>query len=361
MKTALVYDWINKWGGAERILLALHEIFPKAPLYTAVYDAENAPWAEVFDIKTSFLQKMPPARKNHEYFLPFLPFAFESFNFDSCDLVVSLSSSFAKSIITKPQTVHINYCLTPTRYLWSGYQDYFSADWQKTASSIFVSRFKKWDKIASSRPDFYIAISKNVQQRIKNYYQRDSEVVYPPVEFSVKEKEPARKIENFFLIAARLVKYKKIDMAVKAFRQLDHQLVIIGEGREEQRLKRLAGRNIFFLRHLTEGELSWYYRHCWALIMPQEEDFGMSAVEAQLKGKPVIAYKGGGALETVIEGKTGMFFYPQTVEDLKKAVRNFQRKKYKSQDCIANAERFTKGRFKSEFTKLISEYMSTKK
>lgn len=357
MKTALVYDWVNKWGGAERILLALHEIFPDAPLHTAVYDKKETDWAKVFKVKTSFLQNVSFAKNNHEYFLPFLPFAFESFNFDEYDLVISISSSFAKYIVTKPDTIHINYCLTPTRYFWSNYSDYFDKNWKRMFSKSLIKKMKKWDLVASQRPDFYLAISENVKQRIKKYYNKNSEVVYPPVDLPAKYTKPLSIPQNYYLIVSRLVSYKKIAMAVQVFKRLNLPLIIVGKGREEKKLKSLASGNVVFLKDLTDGELSWYYRHCRALIMPQEEDFGLTAVEAQFFGKPVIAFKKGGVLETVIDKKTGIFFYPQTAEKLEEAVRKFNTSDFQKEDCVENAKRFNKEKFKREFLRIISKYL----
>src|SRR3989338_4440016 len=181
MKVALVYDRVNKWGGAERVLLALHKIFPDAPLYTSVYDNDKAPWAKVFKIKTSFLQNFPFASQNHEFYAPLMPLVFESFSFDEYDLVISVTSEAAKGILTKPQTKHICYCLTPTRYLWSGYEDYFKNPILRFISKQVVFYLRFWDKIASQRPDVLIAISKEVQKRIKKYYDRDSSIIYPPL------------------------------------------------------------------------------------------------------------------------------------------------------------------------------------
>lgn len=186
MKVALVYDRVNKWGGAERVLLALHELFPNAPLYTSVYHAQKAEWADVFDIRTSFLQKFPKASSRHEVYALFMPFAFKNFSFDEYDLVISVTSDAAKGIVTKPKTKHICYCLTPTRYLWSGYDDYFSNPFFKLLSLPAVHYLRQWDKGASKKPDYFIAISKEVQKRIKKYYGRDSKVIYPPVTINVR-------------------------------------------------------------------------------------------------------------------------------------------------------------------------------
>lgn len=366
MKVALVYDRVNKWGGAERVLLALHEMFLDAPLYTSVYNLESAPWANVFpEVIPSFLQKFPWARGRHEY-LPFLmPLAFESFNFDEYDLVISVTSEAAKGIITKPGTLHICYCLTPTRYLWSGYGDYFKGLTFKGITWPVVKYLRTWDKIAAQRPDVMVAISTEVQNRIKKYYNRDSEIVFPPVSFSTMDYRlltTARRIKavdgrlltvsGFFLIVSRLVPYKKVDLAIEAFNKLGLPLVIVGTGSEEKRLKRMAKSNIKFIGQLTDEVLSDYYSKCTALIMPQEEDFGIVAVEAQRAGAPVIAYKKGGAQDTVIDGETGVFFAAQTIESLASAIEKFGRMKFNKHDCLENAKKFSKERFKMKFKKL---------
>ena len=184
MKVALVYDRINKWGGAERVLLAFHRLFPDAPLYTSIYSRNGAPWADDFDIQPSFLQKIPRIQKSHEILAPLMPIVFETFSFDEFDVVISVTSEAAKGVITKPHTVHICYCLTPTRYLWSGYNDYFQDPFLRLASKPVISYLQWCDKAAAQRPDVYIAISKEVQSRISTYYHRDSTVIYPPVKIS---------------------------------------------------------------------------------------------------------------------------------------------------------------------------------
>jgi len=368
MKVALVYDRVNKWGGAERVLLALHKLFPDAPLYTSVYNSKTASWALRFNsgqakIKTSFLQNVPFATR-HELYAFLMPIAFESFSFDDFDLVISVTSEAAKGIITKPKTKHICYCLTPTRYLWSGYKDYFKNPILAFFSKPLVYYLRTWDKVASQRPDAYIAISKEVQKRIKKYYGRESEVVYPPVtlENSKFETRNSKQFQNtkykiqntdYFLIVSRLVPYKRIDIAIRAFNELKLPLKIVGVGGEERRLKSIANPNIEFLGYLTEGELVRYYRGCRALIFPTLEDFGLTILEAQSFGKPVIAFKAGGAPESIIEGKTGEFFYPQTEDALIKKIKEFKSSKYNPIDCIKQAEKFSFERFKKEFTNEI--------
>lgn len=380
MKVALVYDRVNKWGGAERVLLMLHELFPDAPLYTSVYNPVNASWAKVFDIRTSFLQKLPKASSSHELYASLMPFAFESFSFDKYDLVISVTSEAAKGIITKPGTIHICYCLTPTRYLWSGYGDYFNNNIFRVLSFPLVYYLRKWDKVASKRPDFYIAISKEVQKRIKKYYERESKVIYPPLSFgnsqllignaarignvklntsddtSCANVNPITKNE-YFLIVSRLVPYKKIDIAIKAFNKLKMPLKIIGTGSQESYLKKIAGPAIEFLGNLTDYDLVEYYKSCSALIFPSNEDFGLVAIEAQGLGKPVIAFKDGGALETVVEGKTGEFFYPQTEEAIIKVIQNFDSAKYDIKLCIKQADKFNRKIFKKQLVEFINNIL----
>jgi glycosyltransferase involved in cell wall biosynthesis len=354
MKTALVYDRVNKWGGAERVLLALHEIFPEALLYTSVYDEKAAPWAKVFpEIKTSFLQKFPFAKSNHEFLGTLMPIVFESFDFSKFDLVISVTSEAAKGIITKPGTVHICYMLTPTRYLWSQYEGYFKNPIFKSISKPFVNYLRGWDKIAASRPDKIVAISQEVKDRIEKYYGRKSNVIFPPVDLlTQKNSIDINSHKKHYLLVSRLdYGYKKVDLAVKAFNNLGYPLIIVGTGREKKKLENMAKNNIKFVGKVSEKELVGYYQNAKALIMPQEEDFGIVSVEAQSFGVPVIAYKKGGVLDTVIPGKTGYFFDKQTVESLENVIRNFDNSNgstIKSSDCVENAKRFSKEEFKRE-------------
>ncbi len=365
MKVALVYDRVNKWGGAERVLLALHDLFPKAPLYTSVYDSKRAEWAKDFTIKTSFLQYFPFATSAHEYYALLMPLAFESFSFDEYDLVISVTSEAAKGVITKPHTKHICYCLTPTRYLWSGYNDYFKNHLLRFTSTPVVSYLRFWDKIASKRPDAYIAISKEVRARIKKYYDRESEVVYPPVDLSNSKSQIINSKQSlntkyqipktgFFLVVSRLVPYKRIDIAIEACNVLGLPLVIVGVGSEENHLRNIAGKTVTILGNLTDSEVVEYYKACRAVIFPGNEDFGLVMAEAQRFGKPVIAYKAGGALE-IVGHETGDFFYPQTAEGLIKILKTFDEKKFSASLCIANAKKFSLGFFKKNFmTKIES-------
>lgn len=357
MKVALVYDRINKWGGAERVLQALHELFPKAPLFTSVYDHKRAAWAKDFDVRPSFLQKLPFARSNHEY-IPFLmPVAFEHFVFDAYDLVISLTSEAAKGIITKPQTKHLCYCLTPTRYLWSGYHEYLNTAVKKAIASPFVRYLRKWDKIAAHRPDYFVAASEEVKKRIKKYYDKDSEVIYPPTNLASNiersASSPGNSKKPYFLVVSRFVPYKRIDLAVKACSKLQIPLKIIGSGREERKLRAMAGPSVEFVGKVTDVDLARYYQHCKALIFPGVEDFGLTVVEAQQFGRPVIAFRGGGAVETVAERKTGIFFNEQTEQSLMHSLQTFDRYHFNQHDCVHQAEKFSKSKFKEQFQSLV--------
>jgi glycosyltransferase involved in cell wall biosynthesis len=369
MKVAIVYDRVNKWGGAERTLLAFHELFPEAPLYTSVYDENKASWAKVFpEIIPSFLQKLPVLRQYHELLGWLTPLAYETFNFDDFDCVISVTSEAAKGIITKPKTLHICYCLTPTRYLWSGYDEYLNKppkplSWipfYKQVSQPFLKYARNWDMVAAQRPDIYVAISSEVKKRIRTYYGRDSKILFPPVDAERFKIQDLRfKKKDYYLIVSRLVPYKKVDLAIKAFNELGLPLVIVGTGSEEKKLKEMARSNIKFTGFVKDEDLSEYYQNAKAFIYPQEEDFGITAVEAQAAGIPVIAYKKGGALDTVIDGKTGVLFSSQTKDSLICALNRFNKvREWNKNACVKNSEKFSKERFKSEFKLLIKKFES---
>lgn len=372
MKVAFVYDRINTWGGAERVLLALHELFPDAPLYTSVFHKGKATWAKQLSIVSSFLQKFPKSSDHHQWYPLVMPLAFESFSFDEYDIVISVTSEAAKGILVKPGTIHICYCLTPTRYLWSGYEEYFSNSIIKWIISPIVWYLRTWDKTAAKRPDVFIAISQEVRHRIKKYYKRESEVVYPPVEISFSKIAPSVQLEDkklnpnkldakpYFLVVSRLIPYKRIDLAIEACNKLQMPLKIVGTGSEERKLKKIAGSTIEFLGSLTDMELMKYYMDCYGLIVPGNEDFGLTILEAQAFGKPVLAYKAGGACETIIQGKTGEFFYPQTVSALIDKLKKFQVKTFNKKDCRKQAERFSKELFKKQFLAIVEQIVKNK-
>lgn len=361
MKTAIVYDRVNKWGGAERTLLALHEIYPEAHLFTSVYSAKKASWAKIFPkIVTSFLHRIPISRERHEL-LPFLmPLAFETLDLRNYDLVISVSSEAGKGVLVRPEAIHICYLLTPTRYLWSGYDDYFKNPTLRKITQPVVKYLRRWDKISAHRPDHLIANSNEVKDRIKKYYGRESIVIHSPVEFEKFVIQEPVKREDYFLYVSRLVPYKKADLAIEAFNELGMPLVIVGEGREKGRLKRLAKKNITFIDRLSDKELADYYKRAKAFIFPQIEDFGIVSLEAQAAGTPVIAFRGGGALDTVIEGKTGIFFDKQNKQSLIEAVKKFEKLTFNTQDLIENAKKFSKENFQKRFSAFVSEVLAVK-
>lgn len=360
MKVALVYDRVNKWGGAERVLLALHKIFPNAPLYTSVYNRQTAPWADEFVVKTSFLQGASALRKYNELLAIFMPLAFERLTFNEYDLVVSVSSEAAKGIITSPGTIHIAYCLTPTRYLWSSYEDYFSNNLVRFLSKGSVSYLRSWDRAAAQRPDHFIAISTEVKNRIKKYYRRESEVIFPPLMIE-KPAGPRKSKENYFLFVSRFSRfsyYKRADLVIEAFNKSGLPLKVAGSGPLLGKLKSRAKKNIEFLGELTDKSLAYYYENCIALVFPGREDFGLVMAEAQFFGKPVIAFKGGGAMDIVIEGVTGEFFNKQDPESLVASLKKFDRKRYNKADILRNSEKFTFGHFKEKLEKFITKKLN---
>ncbi|MFA5769888.1 MAG: glycosyltransferase [Patescibacteria group bacterium] len=372
-KIAIVYDWIDKWGGVERILLNLHEMFPEAVFYTSYFDRKKADWAKDLKIKTSFLQSFPDfIKKNRILSFIFYPFAFESFDFSEYDLVISVTSSFAKAVITQPRTRHICYLLTPTRYLWSHSKDYIDNKLIDYLGSGYLDMYKNWDLVVSQRPDKIISISETVRERCQKYYKRQSEVVYPGFDVKywqeIKSKiinyklqiNPKYKILNtkYFLVVSRLEQYKKVDLVIKIFNKLKENLVIVGEGSQSDKLKQMANKNITFLSKLSDVELGNLYTNAKALIMPQEEDFGYVSLEAQSFDCPIIAYKKGGALETVIDGKTGIFFNNQNGQSLGTAIERFDKIKYNlrnklKQFSYKNIERFSKEKFVENFLKSL--------
>ena len=348
-RVALVYDRVNKWGGAERVLLALHELFPEAPLYTAVYDEEHAHWAQVFPhVIPSFLQQFPYAKSHHELYPCLTPLAFESLKFDDYDIVISVTSADAKGIITKPGTFHLCYCLTPTRYLWSHADVYETARYGPVFAYL-----KHWDKIASHRPDAYIAISKTVQNRISSFYGLPSSVVYPPADvdsFSTAYKAPD--IKDYFLWVGRLVAYKRTQLVVETFNDLKLPLVVIGLGALADKLQQIANKNVYLLGSQSEQELARYYQHAKALVFFHEEDFGIVPVEAMASGTPVIGLNKGGVSETVIHAVTG-HLVEDSQEALKNAILNFNRDNFDSDIIRTHAQKFAKDRFKKEFSRTL--------
>ena len=362
MKVALAHDYLNQMGGAERVVLALHEMFPDAPLYTSIYDPQRVDAAfQSIDIRTSFMQKFPLVKKHHQPFLPFYPFAIEQLDLRGYDLVLSSSSAFAKGIITRPETMHICYCHTPMRWCWN-YDEYVEREHlgkiSRAILPFLISGLRVWDQTSSMRVDHFIANSPVVADRIRKYYRRNAVVIPPPVEVSRFTFDPTIRPEDFFLIVSRLMPYKRIDLAIEACNQLQLPLVIIGSGRDENRLKHLAGPTIRFMGRLSDQEVSYYYAHCRALILPGEEDFGITPLEAQASGRPVIAYAAGGSLASIIDNVTGTFFYKQTVESLVEVLASFDEHAYDPHTIYNHALEFDQPRFKRRIQQFIEAKMN---
>lgn len=362
MKIALVHDYLTQYGGAERVLKMFTEIFPYAPIYTLVYD-EKATFGIFKDkiIRTSFLQNIPMAKSHYRAFAFLMPFAIEQFDLSKYDVVLSDSASFAKGVVTKPETKHICYCHTPTRFAWDDSQKYieefYYSVFLKKIISIPMNYVRLWDKLASDRVDAYIANSNFVGNRIKKYYNKKSNTIYPPVKTSFFQNTGESK--DYFLMLGRFLPYKRFDIAIEAFNDLGLPLIIIGGGPEKEKLIKKAKSNIKFLGNLGDKEARKYYSECKAFVFPQEEDFGITAIEAMASGKPVIAYRGGGALETVEENKTGIFFSEQNKESLIDAVKEFQDNQFDSSYIRDYSLRFSEDRFKQEIMKFIENVLSS--
>ncbi|MDP2587824.1 MAG: glycosyltransferase [bacterium] len=358
MRIALVHDALNQLGGAEYVVQAFHSMFPHAPIFTLVDDGQVKktlfPRAE---IKTSFLQRLPGGVRHYKWYLPLHPTATEQLDLSEFDVVLSDSSSFAKGVITKPGTLHVCYCHTPTRYLWHDTHDYTEdlhhGRLVKVLLPALLSRLRIWDQQAAHRVDKFIANSYTTAARIKKYYRRDSTVIYPPVawqNFYISESQ-----SDYYLMVGRLRPYKKHELAVRAFNRLGLPLVIAGDGEEYSRLRRIAGPNITFVRRFNDQQKAWLFAHCQAFVHPQEEDLGIVALEAMASGRPVIAYGKGGALETVIPGLTGAFFKEQSEDGLIDALRVFEPDDYDPGEIRAHAEQFNRQRFEAQIWQVLLE------
>jgi len=365
MKIALVHDDLVQSGGAEKLFKTIAEIFPKAPIYTSLVNRQGltlhgdiARRDLLARIKTSFIQKIPLASKLYKALLPLYPLAFESFNFDKYDVVISSTTRFAKAIITKPKTIHICYINSVPRFLWD---DQIQKQYLSHIARIFLRPYfvwlRRWDLAASSRVDLYVSNSKNIQNQVKKIYKRESTVIYPYINTDYFIPSKSKK-QDYFLVVTRLVKWKKIEIAIMTAIELNKKLVIVGDGPDRPRLERITNSNpnIFFTGKISDARLKLYLQFAECFIVTQEEDFGISAVEAQACGTPVIAYKKGGQGETIIGNKTGLFFEDQNTKSLKDALKRFSKVKWSKEACRKNSLRFTKERFKQGFKAQVLEY-----
>lgn len=361
MKVALVHDHLNQIGGAENVLKAFHEIWPDAPVFTLIYDKkEMGNFCDSMNITSSFFQRVPGGKRFFKPLIPFMPTAIERFNLDNFDVVLSDSSGFAKGVITRPETLHIDYCHTPTRYLWHDTHGYTAElptnPILKNILPFVLTNLRQWDRLAADRVDQFLSNSKHVAKRVMKYYKRESDVIYPPFDVPIHEPVPVSEVGNYFLIGGRFRPYKRFDLVIRVFNKVGLPLKIFGQGEEEENLKAIAGPNIEFVGPVRNKEKIELFRHAQAFLHPAEEDFGITPLESMALGRPVIAYKKGGACETIVEGKTGEFFEKQTVDSLLAVIRNFQYQKYDPKAIQEHAQKFSTERFKKE----IKEYIEKK-
>ncbi len=356
MNLAIVLSWLNQYGGAERVLEVLHDMYPQAPIYTSIYRPAALPARySQWDIRPSFLNRLPLIQRRHQPFLPLYPLAFESFDLRGYDVVLSLTSAFGHGVITSADTRHLCYCLTPARFLWN-YHAYIEREGLgRLAQALlrpFLLNLRQWDRLAADRVDEFIAISRTVQARIAKTYRRDSRIIYPPVNTDLGA--PCEAPADYYLIVSRLIPYKRIDLAVQAFSRLGLPLRIIGDGRDRAALQKLAAPNVQFLGRLADDALvRQQMARCRALIFPGEEDFGLTPVEAMAVGRPVIALAAGGALDTLIDGRTGLFFPDPTVASLTAAVQRCEGLAWDSTAIRAHAQQFGVARFQREMAEAV--------
>ena len=363
MKVAIVHDWLVNYGGAERVVEAMLSVYPDADIFTLVYDEKKM--GHIFPkekIHTSFVQKIPCATKLYTKFLTLMPRAFESFDLTGYDLVLCSSSSCAKGVITAPNTAHIAYIHSPMRYAWDQFFSYRKSSGRLTRFFMdrWIPQIRLWDYVSSQRIDALIANSSYISRRIKKCWNRESEVIFPPV--NTERLSPNGKAaEDFFVVFSRFVPYKRIDLAIKACAEAGERLVVIGSGSQEKELKELAGKNenIVFTGRISDDEVKGYLQRCKALIFCAEDDFGIIPVEAQACGRPVIAFGSGGATETVVNGVTGVFFEKQTVDSLLSAMQRFddlyKNGAFDAEKIAAHAQKFSTERFCTELKEKIEK------
>lgn len=358
MRIALVHDHLVQFGGAERVLEVMQSMWPEAPTFTLLYDKQKL--GKTFghrDIRTSFLQHYPFSHRNPRWFLPFMPTATESYDLSEFDVVISSSSAFAKGIITRPETLHICYCHTPTRYLWTDTHSYVAGlrlpAFIKHLLPYTLTPLRMWDKLAADRVDYFLANAYTVKHRISSYYNKESTVLYPPVDtssFAISNKP-----KEYFLIGGRLVDYKRYDLVIEAFNKLGLPLIVFGSGPMEKTLKKMAQKNITFMGAVSDEKRVELFEGCKAFLHPHEEDFGITTVEAMAAGRPVIALRKGGATETVIDGVTGIFFDKQEWEELAATILHFDETHFDPMVIRKYAEQFSTERFRKELGNFVAD------
>lgn len=358
LKIAIVADWLTVYAGAERVVYEMHKLFPNAPIYTSLYNEGACPLFKDANVRESGLRFLPFARRMHKIYMPLMPGAFERMDLSEYDIVFSSNHSASKGVITKPGTLHISYCHSPMRYVWDQSHAYMRGFKFLSPLGIFykpvLHRIRMWDRVAADRVDSFIANSDYVGRRIKKYYDRKSEIIHPPVDLQ-KFSPAGHGTRDYYLALGRLIPYKRFDLAVEAFNKLGKPLKIVGRGSELGRLKRMAKGNVEFLGKVSDSELREIYQNAKALIFPQMEDFGIVPLEAMACGTPVIAYGQGGALETVKDGKSGLFFKEQTAASLVKAVKAFEKKRFSPEKVAETVKSFSSARFQRELRHFVEK------
>jgi glycosyltransferase involved in cell wall biosynthesis len=357
LKIAFVHSWLNQYGGAERVLEAAHELFPDAPVYTSIYDPTALPpLYRTWDIRVSFLNRFPGIHRRHQLYLPLYPLAFESLDLHAYDLVLSIPSAFAHGVHKAAVARHVCYCLTPARFLWN-YREYVENEpvgrAARTLLPLVVASLREWDRRAAARVDEFVAISRAIQARIAGFYRRTSTIIHPPVHTADFQPAPEAEVGDWFLVVSRLVPYKRVQLAVQAFNRLKLPLVIAGEGRDRERLEKMARPNVRFVGHVSDDERRRLMARCRAFVFPGEEDFGIAPLEANAAGRPVIAYAGGGALDTVVEGVNGTLFHQPTPESLAACVSQFDASAFDGRAIRAHAEQFDLRVFQQKLCTLL--------
>lgn len=357
MRVALVHDFLTQFGGAERVLLEIHRLFPHAPIFTSIYAPEAFAGAyDGIDVRTTWLQRVPGARRNFRTLLPFYPSAFESMNLRDFDLVISSTTSFAKGVRVGPATLHVCYMHTPARFLWR--PDEYAFDVVPApARPLFaavVPFLRRWDVAAAARPNRIVANSRNVAVRIREVYGRESDVLYAPA--SIEGFTPSPEIDSYYMVASRLLPYKRVALAIEACNLIGAPLVVTGSGPDEARLRRLAGPTVRFLGHVSDEQRRSLFARARALIVPGIEDFGLVPIEAAAAGRPTVAFAAGGALETVVEGETGIFFREPTASALAEALQSLTPRSFDTNKLVAHARSFAPERFRDALSALIERY-----
>ncbi|MCD6109295.1 glycosyltransferase [bacterium] len=357
LKVAIVCDWLTNFAGAERVIYKMHKMFPDAPIYTSIFNSEKMKAFENAVVHTSFIQHFPRAKNKHQWYLSFYPIAFEQFDLSGYDIVLSSAHSAAKGVITKPETLHISYCHSPMRYAWDNSHEYirnYKMPWiARSFIPKLIHKIRMWDRLAADRVDYFLTNSNYVKKRIKKYYKREADVIYPMV--NVQDFYISKGKKDYYLAVGRFTPYKKFDLIVDTFNELPYKIKIVGTGVQEKELKAKAKSNIEFLGFVSEEKLKDLYANAKGFIFPQIEDFGITPLESMSSGRPVVAFNKGGALETVVEKKTGIFFEEQNIPHLKAAIEKCEKTDWDSKKIRNHAKKFSSEIFEEKLYKYIED------